>query len=78
MILVTKTLVVLDIQSLSTCVGDPLRDGPAQFQVGAPKEFAHISSCGDGVVRLRFAVLIVLLCAAGSRLAFAAYVIRTS
>ena len=63
---------MLKVKSCSTWLGNSLRDGSAQLQVSATKEFAHVSSCGDGVVRLGIAVLIILLCAGGGRLALAA------
>ncbi len=66
------------ITAHSTWLGNPLRDGSAKLQVGAAKEFTHVSGCGDGVVRLGFAVLIVLLCTAGGRLAVASCVRRVS
>ncbi len=69
---------VITAHSCSTWLGNPLRDGSAELQVGAAKEFTHVSGCGDGVVRLGFAVLIVLLCTAGGRLAVASCVRRVS
>jgi hypothetical protein len=70
--------VMLKVQRCSTWWRNSLRDGSAQLQVGTAKEFAHVSSCGDGVICLRFAVLIVLLCTAGGRLAVASCVRRIS
>ena len=69
---------VITAHSYSTWLGNPLWDGSAELQVGAAKEFTHVSGCGDGVVRLGFAVLIVLLCTAGGRLAVASCVRRVS
>ena len=50
-------------------MGGSLWDRPAQLQVGAPEELAHVSGCGDGVVRV--AVLVVLFSGASSWLALA-------